>query len=441
MRPAVTDRGYRLPTSSDRLPTSSGADSGTFAVPDSGSYRVPTERSATESGSLRLPTSGEHTLSASFAAVPAGVRALVTDDDPRIARAIASPLARIGFDVRIANDGAPAMELAEQTPFDIAIIDLGMPTGGIEVVRRLKELYGPAIHVQILSGTDEEDTRLAAFDAGADGFLTKPISMKELQRRMVAAARSQRAYIEARQSREHADRLLAWGTEAAALLAHDLNNGLAVALSNMSYLSQVLTVTDDQGEALASTLRALKRMSGLVANFVDIARFEDEALKPRSGPCRVRELLLEVMAVHAPSIGRDVRHTVTCDPELLGNFDEALIARVLHNLVGNAARYCHAGGLIRVVAAAEPVVDGASPTLTISVENTGPHIPPHLSDKLFGKYALGKGGQRGLGLYFCRLACEAHGGSIRYQATADGPSFILRLARLTSKPPGMTAGG
>ncbi|HVV83347.1 MAG TPA: response regulator [Kofleriaceae bacterium] len=401
------------------------------------------ERAGESDSSIRLPTtSGEHPLmlSASIVAVPAGVRVLVADDDPRIVRAIASTLTRIGFDVRVANDGAPAMVMAEQSPPDLAIIDLGMPTGGNEVVRRLKELFGTAIHVQILSGTDEEEARLAAFDAGADGFLTKPISMKELQRRLVAAARSQRAYIEARQAREQADRLLAWGTEAAALLAHDLNNGLAVALSNMSYLSQVLTVTDDQGQALASTLRALKRMSGLVANFVDVSRFEDEALKPRPGVVRVRELMLEVMAVHAPSIGRDVRHAVTCDPELLGHFDEALVARVLHNLVGNAARYCHAGGMIRLTATGRPTIADEPPTLDITVENTGPHIAPHLADKLFGKYALGKGGQRGLGLYFCRLACEAHGGTIRYVATPDGPSFVLTLPR-SPRPAGMTAGG
>lgn len=421
-----------------RLPLARGSHS----VATVTTRQATVDRSESDSG-IRLPTnSGEHPLmmSASIAAVPAGVRALIADDDPRIVRAIASTLSRIGIDCRVATDGAPALVMAEQSPPDLAIVDLEMPTGGLDVIRRLKELFGPAIHVQILSGSDDEETRLAAFDAGADGFLTKPISMKELQRRMVASARSQRAYIEARQSREQADRLLAWGTEAAALLAHDLNNGLAVALSNMSYLSQVLTVTDDQGEALASTLRALKRMSGLVANFVDIARFEDEALKPRPGVVRVRELLLEVMAVHAPSIGREVRHTVKCDPELLGNFDEALIARVLHNLVGNAARYCHAGGLIRVNATAEPQVEDQPATLEIAVENTGPHIAPHLADKLFGKYALGKGGQRGLGLYFCRLACEAHGGSIRYAATSDGPAFILRLPR-SPRPAGMTAGG
>jgi|GEM_PF-714269 len=359
--------------------------------------------------------------------VPPGVRVLVADDDARIRRAVASSLIQQGFEVRVVDDGQPAIELGERTPFDLAVIDLGMPTSGLEVVRRLKELYGPAIHIEILSGNDDPATRLKAFDAGADGFMTKPISIHELRRRLAASARSQQAYIAARQSREQADRLLAWGTEAAALLAHDLNNGLAVALSNMTYLSQVLTVGEDEAQALGSILRALRRMSGLVANFVDIARFEDDALSPRPSPVHVRDMLLEVMALHAPTISRQIRHTVSCDPELTASFDEALITRVLHNLVGNALRYCKAGGLVRLSAVAAPAGPVEPAGIELSVFNTGPQVPLTLVPKLFGKYAQGKDGQRGLGLYFCRLACEAHGGRVRHEATDEGPVFVLRL--------------
>lgn len=378
-----------------------------------------------------IPLENErNSASASMSAiipVPAGVRVLVADDDPRIRRAVASSLIQQGFEVRVADDGLPAIALGEQTPFDLAVIDLGMPTSGLEVVRRLKELYGSAIHIEILSGDDDQATRLKAFDAGADGFMIKPISIHELRRRLAASARSQQAYIAARQAREQADRLLAWGSEAAALLAHDLNNGLAVALSNMTYLSQVLTVGEDESQALGSILRALRRMSGLVANFVDIARFEDDALSLRHTNVNVRELLLEVMGLHAPSISRQIRHNVSCDPELFAALDDALITRVLHNLVGNALRYCHAGGLVRLIAVAAPATETEPAGVEISVCNTGPQVPPALVPKLFGKYAQGKDGQRGLGLYFCRLACEAHGGRVRHQATDEGPAFVLRL--------------
>ncbi len=368
-----------------------------------------------------LDGSGEIPIPA--APLPTGVRVLVADDDHRVRRAIASSLTRLGFDVKVAEDGAPAIALAEHQHPDLALIDYSMPTSGLIVARALKARYGAATHVCVLSGNDAEELRLAAFDAGADDFLVKPISMSELRRRMAASARKQHAYIEARLAREQADRLLAWGTEASALLAHDLNNGLAVALSNITYLAAVLELSPDDRQAMLSTQRALRRMSGLVANFVDIARFEDDALRPRSTKVMVRELLLEVMEVHAPSLGREIRHSVACDPQLQGYFDEALIARVLHNLVGNAARYCNTAGYIRLAAQAAPDLPGVE----LIVQNTGPAIPPDLAAKLFSKYALGRGGQRGLGLYFCRLACEAHGGTAHHLAEVDGPAFVLRL--------------
>ncbi|MEZ4363645.1 MAG: response regulator [Kofleriaceae bacterium] len=354
-----------------------------------------------------------------------GVRVLVVDDDPRVRKSTSATLSRIGFHVVTADDGAPAIAQAETTPPDLAIVDLNMPTNGLEVVRRLKQLYGAAVYVAVLSGQDDDETRTRSFDAGADDVLVKPAPLAELRRRMIAAARIQQAYVEARIARERADRLLAYSAEAGALLAHDLNNGLAVALANMTYLSGVLALGDDQQQALNSTLRALRRMSGLVANFVDISRFEDAAVKPRCTAASVRELLLEVVDVHAPSIGRKIQHSISCDPELQGYFDTALIERVLHNLVGNAVRYCNPGGQIRLHAS---VADPADPlSVEISVHNTGPFISDELRSTLFAKYARGSNGKRGIGLYFCRLACEAHGGNIEYRAGEDGPSFVLRL--------------
>jgi len=379
---------------------------------------------------------GDHPLSRSAVdgLIPQGVRVLVADDDALIRRAISQALTRLGFEIMVADDGATAIAMAEHTRPDLAVVDLTMPTSGFEVLDWLKTRHGPAVHVAILSATQDDAIRMSLFDAGADDVMVKPMSAGELQRKVVASARTQQAYIEVRQAREHADRLLAWSAEASALLAHDLNNGLAVALSNMTYLAHVLEVSDDERDALTATLRALRRMSGLVANFVDIGRFEDDTLRPRCAPVPLRQALLEVVALHAPSVGRGIRHTVVCEADLTGCFDEALILRVVHNLVGNAGRYCNPGGLIRL--AAVPVVDGGRTWVEVSVHNTGPQIPAGLQAKLFHKYALGKEGQRGLGLYFCRLAVEAHGGSVRLDSHPDGPCFVLRLPAAPATPAG-----
>jgi two-component system, sensor histidine kinase and response regulator len=358
-------------------------------------------------------------------ALPTGVRILIVDDDPRIRRAITNAMSRAGFHVFTAEDGGPALTIAAKTPPDLAIVDFNMPTPGLEVVKKLKALHGAAIWIAVLSGQDDEQTRNQCFDAGADDVMAKPASVTELRRRMAAAARTQQAYVETRLARERADRLLAYGAEASAMLAHDLNNGLAVALGNMTYLCEVLECGEDERQAMTATTNALRRMSGLEANFVDIARFEDAAVKPQCSSVNIRTLLRDVLEVHGAVPQRDIRFEIECDADLVGLFDPALIERVLHNLVGNAARYCNAGGVIRISAKTWDTLEGSNVELV--VYNSGPQVPDSLRDKLFAKYAKSSTGKRGFGLYFCRLACEAHGGTIDYVPQPEGSAFAFKL--------------
>lgn len=356
---------------------------------------------------------------------PSGVRILVVDDDPRVCRLIANALSRVGFHVVSADDGAPALALAEQLPPDVAIIDYNMPTPGLSVVKQLKGAHGPAIYIAVLSGQDDAETRAACFDAGADDVLAKPADMAELRRRMVAAARTQQAYVETRLAQERADRLLAYGAEAVAMLEHDLNHELAGALAGVASLHGALRdVGEAEARALTTAVAQLRRMSGLVSNFVDIARFEDAALKPRTSATGVRALLHEVIEVHAAAPPSSVRFEIDCDPALAGTFDPALLRRVLHNLVGNAARYCSPDGLIRLSARRWDPMAHAS--LEVCVFNSGPPVDEALRDRLFTRHAR-SGGKRGVGLYFCRLACEAHGGTITYRPEQDGTTFCVRL--------------
>ena len=355
---------------------------------------------------------------------PTGVRVLVVDDDLVICRQMAAGLSSAGYQVVTAHDGRRALEQAEETPPDLAIVDLEMPgTNGHDVIRRLKELFGRAVHIVVMTGHDDEGSHAEAFEAGTDDFVVKPTGMSELKRRLAAATRNQRAFVEIRVAKEAADRRMTYGAEASALLAHDLNNGLAVSLSNLQYLRDVLTLDKDQADAVDTTVRSLHRMSTLVANFVDIARFEDAAVKPIVAATQVHHVLESVLEVSASTLKRGVKLEIICEPDLVAKFDLALVERVLHNLVGNAARYCNQGGRISVTARRWDDDD----SVDIAVTNSGPQIPENIRGQLFGKYVRGGGGKRGMGLYFCRLVAEAHGGRIDYEAAIEGPRFVLRL--------------
>jgi DNA-binding response OmpR family regulator len=115
-------------------------------------------------------------------------RVLIVDDDDGIRRTLASALGRSGFEVSTANDGDPAMRIAEVATPDIVVVDYNMPTGGLQVVRALKQRHGSAIYVAVLTGEDDTLTRGLCRDAGADAVLIKPIGIGELRRVLTAAA-------------------------------------------------------------------------------------------------------------------------------------------------------------------------------------------------------------------------------------------------------------
>ena len=353
---------------------------------------------------------------------PRVARILLADDEKSVRSLLARALRRHGFEVMEAQDGVEAVEMASTTLPDLAVVDLSMPRmNGFEVVRTLKSAHHAALPVLVLSGMDEPEERIQAFEAGAGDFIPKPVYMQELLKRIDAFERTRRAYLEVQKANERADRLRLFVAEAAALLAHDLNNGLSIASANLQYLEEQLALAGDEKEAMAATSRAMRRMIGLVRNFVDISRLEDAAIKPERSDVDIHELLVAAAQIHDPRKEPGDRGIcVEVEPELIASIDPVLVERVIHNLLNNATRYVNPGGTIALTASITAGSGENEQELHIGVGNTGSPIPKQLREKLFSKYRKGSDGkaQSGMGLYFCRLACEAHGGTISCEETS-----------------------
>jgi two-component system, sensor histidine kinase and response regulator len=359
-------------------------------------------------------------------------RILVVEDDTSLRRLFAQALEEAGFHVIPAGDGAEAIDLSLRDLPDLALIDNRLPRGsGIEVLRVLKQAHGPDLPCLMISGEEELGGRVRAFAAGADDFVSKPVVLDELLARVKAFERTRQAFLMAKRANETADRLRLFVAETAALLAHDLNNGLTVATANLQYVEATQTAEGEVKEAIEASHRAVKRMIGLVRNYVNLARFEDAALNPVRSRVDLRELLTSVSMIHDPrSSAEDRTHIeVDCPSDLVVNIDPVLIERVIHNLLNNAVRYVNRHGRIGV--AASTFLAGVEDAwLAIVVGNTGPTIPGALREKLFDKYRMGSDGraQRGMGLYFCRLACEALGGSIAIEDDEIfATKFVIRI--------------
>ena len=130
--------------------------------------------------------------------VPSGAvtRILAVDDEPPILRALAANLKARGYQVDLATTGEAALELASRHPPDAVILDLGLPgISGLEVINGLRGWSRAPI--LILSAREAQAEKVAALDAGADDYVTKPFGMDELLARLRAALRRAAPIVEA----------------------------------------------------------------------------------------------------------------------------------------------------------------------------------------------------------------------------------------------------
>jgi DNA-binding response OmpR family regulator len=124
---------------------------------------------------------------------------LVVDDEPQIAAIARDYLTRAGFSVTVATDGARALAIAKEKRPDLVVLDLGLPRlDGLEVARALRRESDVPI-IMLTARVDETD-RLRGFEVGADDYITKPFSPRELVARVSSVLRRAR-YDPARASR------------------------------------------------------------------------------------------------------------------------------------------------------------------------------------------------------------------------------------------------
>ena len=130
-----------------------------------------------------------------------GERILVIEDDPNILRGLQLNLGMEGYAVRSATDGEAGLALARAERFDLLVVDVMLPRlGGLEVVRELRA-EDPDLPVLILSAKGQESDKVRGLQLGADDYMVKPFSLKELLARIDALLRRRRARGETGDSR------------------------------------------------------------------------------------------------------------------------------------------------------------------------------------------------------------------------------------------------
>jgi PAS domain S-box-containing protein len=215
------------------------------------------------------------------------------------------------------------------------------------------------------------------------------------------------------------------------MIVHDMKSPLQIIMSSLELMNHPeMGIEKIKYEELMTNARTYsERLLDMMNSLLDISRMEAGRLQLKKESCDVKTVIGKAVDSIAPVIKRQTVRTELPKHSITLKCDPAIVHRILINLLSNACKYTHRGDVITVEMAQHP------DKVEIAVQDTGPGIASEYHDLIFEKFGQVKSAKAqhkwistGLGLTFCKLAVEAHGGQIGIQSTlGEGSRFFFTL--------------
>jgi signal transduction histidine kinase len=369
-----------------------------------------------------LPGQPEAVAPGDSAPEAGGARVLFADDNADM-RDYVGRLLRQHWRVEIVADGAQALAAARRDRPNVILTDVMMPNlDGVGLLRALRADPALAtVPIIMLSARAGEESRIEGLDAGADDYLVKPFSARELVARVGSQITLARAREAATRSKD----------EFLAMLGHELRNPLSPILTAV----QLMRMRGGPGRELEIIDRQVRHLVRLVDDLLDISRITRGKIELRRERVEVAVVALRGLETASPLLEqRRQALDFQVPPEGLEvDGDPDRLAQVVANLITNASKYSEPG--TKIVVAAER----SGSDVRLRVVDHGIGIAPELLGPIFDMFfqqaqALDRSkGGLGLGLTIVRSLVELHGGTVK--ASSEGPGrgseFIVTLPLAT----------
>lgn len=345
---------------------------------------------------------------------------LIVEDETDVAEMIRYNLEKENYRIIVAYSGAEALQAAEVHAPDLVLLDIMLPDlSGWEVCRILRDsAKSHSIPILMLTALSSEEARIKGLTLGADDFVTKPFSIKELLlriRKMIDRQHELKSLLEKEKEKDLSLRYL----------VHELKNSVtviggfsALALKKrdaQNYLGRINVVAKHADSLLndASLLSRLEMREGsLPMDSVDIGALIEEVADSFKDLAKQRQIEI-VFAEKASSM-------------VIGNV--SAVRQVLINLLSNAVKFNRDGARVCIGLSEE------MPWIHLSVKDEGYGIPPNEVPRIFERFYRATGSQQikgaGLGLYIAKLLVEAMAGKISVESTPGaGSTFTVSLQK------------
>jgi len=374
---------------------------------------------------------------------------LVVDDDLVMRMMLARSLTQAGHTVEQAESGSQALDRLRAQRFDAVLLDVQMP--GMDGFRVLEQIMAdPALRntpVIMVSGVDEMASVVTCIEMGAMDFLHKPFDVGLLRARIHNSLEKKRLLEQEVAARE---REVALRQELEAnydrlkeleklrdslthMVVHDMRQPLMSLKGGLESMVYLGGLRPDQRELLDISIRGGETLLGMINDLLDISMMEAGSLRLDRRPLDPGPIVESaIRQVEQLAHQKQLALTTRLHPSMpLVSADEEKLRRTLVNLLGNAVKFTPDGGSVTLGAGPLP----SEPSVLFRVADTGEGIPREAFGRIFEKFGqveTRKGGRRmstGLGLTFCKMAVEAHGGRIWVESDpSKGSTFSFTIS-------------
>ena len=355
---------------------------------------------------------------------------MVVDDTPANLKLLEGMLQQRGCQVRSFLRGRLALDAAATEPPDLILLDVNMTEmNGYEVCKELKaDAKLKDIPVLFISALNETSDKVKAFDCGGVDYVTKPFQFKEVYARVETHLELRRQKRELQENYARLRELETLRDNLTHMIIHDMRSPLSGMLGYLDLVRMKISAKlgPVESEYFNLVQRSAEKMVRMTTAVLDVSQLESGQM-----PLNRQAYDLTVLARTAvESLGSLVgqrRLSMEASPEpVMAKADKEIIERVITNLLSNALKFTPDFGDVRITASRKDAM------ARLAVTDTGPGIPAEHHAKIFEKFgALDKGAHgysTGLGLAFCKLAVEAHGGKMGVESeVGKGSAFWFEL--------------
>jgi len=343
---------------------------------------------------------------------------LIVEDTEDTVELLRYNLQKEGYKTVTAQNGEEAITALQTHNPDLMLLDIMLPgLNGWEICTALRS-RGIKIPIVMLTAMSTKDDQIKGLTIGADDYLPKPFSVKELILRVKKLLEKEKT-IKTLKTREKD------GTESLGYLIHELKNSLQV----IGGFSKFAMEKGDNSKYLYYVNSSAMHMDSLLNDVFLLSRLEKgEGLSPIEKVDITKQLDWAINAVSADTVSKEIDIHLTNSSPCVVNGNSIAIRQILLNLLSNAIKYNRKQGKIWVL------TDETDDRIEVSIKDTGYGIPEEEVSKVFEKFYRAKGSERasgsGLGLYLVRLLMEAMGGNVTAESKEGvGSTFTVSFKK------------